>query len=62
MFKDFQVKRIRKDGSSACKSIKKETVAQVFSCGFANFKNTFLYGTPLVAVSDNAIFTTESLK
>ena len=34
MFKDFQVKRISKDDSSASKFIKKETLAQVFSCGF----------------------------
>ena len=33
-------------------NIKKETLAQVFSCEFCeSFKNTFLYGTPPVAVS-----------
>ena len=32
--------------------LKKETLAQVFSCKFFEiFKNTFLYRTPLVAVS-----------
>ena len=54
MFKDFQVKTISKDVSGACKFIKKEN--------FANFKNTFLYRTPLVAASGNTIFTTASMK
>ena len=32
---------------------KKETLAQVFSCAFCEIsKNTFFYGTPLVAASD----------
>ena len=32
--------------------IKKETPTQVFSCEFCEiFKNSFSYGTPLVAVS-----------
>ena len=32
---------------------KKETLAQVFSCVFCEIsKNTFFYGTPLVAASD----------
>ena len=32
--------------------LKKETLAQVFSCGFCEIsKNTFLYRTPLVAAS-----------
>ena len=42
MFKDFEVKRISKDDSSTCKFIKKETLAQVFSCGLCDiFKNTY---------------------
>ena len=33
--------------------IKKETLAQVFSCEFCEiFKNAFFHRTPLVAVSD----------
>ena len=36
----------------ACNSIKIETLAQVFSCGFSEIsKNTFSYRTPPVAVS-----------
>ena len=36
----------------ACNSIKKETLAQVFSCEFCEiYKNTFYYRTPLVAAS-----------
>ena len=36
----------------ACNFIKKETLAQVFSCEFCEiYKNTFYYRTPLVAVS-----------
>ena len=35
-------------------SIKKETLAQVFSCEFCEIsKNTFSYRTPLVAASVN---------
>ena len=34
MIKDFQVKMISKGVSGACKFIKKETLAQVFSCEF----------------------------
>ena len=42
MFKDFQVKTISKGVSGACKFIKKEALAQVFSCEFCElFKNTF---------------------
>ena len=33
--------------------IKKETLAQVFSCEF--YKNTFLHSAPLVAASDQAL-------
>ena len=36
----------------ACNFIKKETLAQVFSCEFCEiYKNTFYYRTPLVAAS-----------
>ena len=36
----------------ACNFIKKETLAQVFSCEFCGiFKNTFFYVTPLVTAS-----------
>ena len=62
MFKDFQVKMI-KDISGACNFIEKETLAKMFSSEFCNlFKSTFLYRTPLVAASDNTIFTTEPMK
>ena len=37
----------------ACNFIKKETLAQVFSCEFCEItKNTFSYKTALVATSD----------
>ena len=37
---------------AACNFIKKETLAQVFSCEFSEIsKNTFFYRTPLVAAS-----------
>ena len=36
----------------ACNFIKKQTLAQVFSCEFCKIsKNTFFHGTPLVAIS-----------
>ena len=36
----------------ACSFMKKETLAQVFSCEFCEiYKNTFCYRTPLVAAS-----------
>ena len=39
--------------SQACNFIKKETLAQVFSCEFCEIsKNTFLYRTPLVSASE----------
>ena len=42
----------------ACNFIKKETLAQVFSCEFCEIsKNTFFYRIPLVAASGPAIFT-----
>ena len=38
--------------SEACNFIKKETLAQVFSCEFCDIsKNTFFYRTPLVTAS-----------
>ena len=41
--------------TSACKFIKKETLAQVPSCEFCEIsKNTFFYRTPLVAASDQS--------
>ena len=41
---------------AACNFIKKETLAQVFSCEFCEIsKNTFFYRTPLVAASENKI-------
>ena len=62
MSKNFQVKRITKDDSGACKLLKKRLCHRCFPVDFANFKNTFLYRTPPVVVSDNTIFTTESIK
>ena len=62
MFKDFQVKIRSKDVSGACKFIEKEILAFYFPVNFLNCKNTFLYRTRPVAASDNAIFTTESMK
>ena len=39
-------------GLSSATSLKKETLAQVFSCEFCEiFKNSFFYRTPLVAAS-----------
>ena len=39
-------------GIQACNFIKKETLAQVFSCEFCEIsKNTYLYRRPLVAAS-----------
>ena len=38
--------------SEACNFIKKETLAQVFSCEFCEiYQNTFYYRTPLLAAS-----------
>ena len=40
----------------ACNFIKKETLAQVFSCEFCEIsKNTFLQKTPLVAASGRSL-------
>ena len=40
----------------ACNFIKKETLAQVFSCEFCEIsKNTFSYRTPLVTASANSL-------
>ena len=39
-----------------CNFIKKETLAQVFSCEFCEIsKNTFFYRTPLEAASENLL-------
>ena len=47
----------------ACNFIKKETLAQVFSCKFCEiYKNTFLHRTPLVAASLIIIISQISLK
>ena len=46
-----------KKAPQACNFIKKETLAQVFSCEFCEIsKNTFFYRTPLVAASDIASY------
>ena len=48
----FQSLVFNKVADLACNFIKKETLAQVFSCEFCEiFKNTFSYRTPLVAAS-----------
>ena len=62
MFKDFQVKTISKDVAAPANLLKKRLWHLYFPVNFANFKNTFLYRTPPVAVSDNTIFTTEPMK
>ena len=47
----------------ACNFIKKETLAQVFSCGFCEIsKNTFLHSIPLVAASEELILPFGHLK
>ena len=47
--------------AQACNFIKKETLAQVFSCQFCeNFKNTFFCRTPPVAASE--ILTTHKME
>ena len=39
--------------SEVCNFIKKDTLAQVFSCEFCEiFKNNLFYGTPLMAASE----------
>ena len=44
-----------KVAGQACNFIKKETLAQVFSCEFCEIsKNTFFYRTPLVAASESS--------
>ena len=48
------VRRCSVKKAQACNFIKKETLAQVFSCKFREIsKNTFYYRTPLVAASGN---------
>ena len=43
--------------ASACNFIKKETLAQVFSCEFSEIsKNTFSYRTPPVAAPTSTLF------
>ena len=43
---------LTKKRSQACNFIRKETLAQVFSCEFYEIsRNTFVYRTPLVAAS-----------
>ena len=45
-----------KVAGSACNFMKKETLAQVFSCEFSEIsKNTFFYRTTLVAASVNNV-------
>ena len=44
--------RLEGNTGAACNFIKKETLAQVFSCEFCEIsKNTFFYRTPLVVAS-----------
>ena len=38
--------------AEACNFITKETLAQVFSCGFYEIRNSFFYKAPLVAASE----------
>ena len=52
MFKDFQVKTISKDVAPA-HLLKKRLWHLYIPVNFANFKNTVLYRTPLVATFDN---------
>ena len=42
MFKDFQVKMINKDVSSACKFIQKEILAMCFPVNFFTLRTPFL--------------------
>ena len=45
---------LKENFTQDCNFIKKETLAQVFSCEFCKIsKNTFYYKTPLVAASDS---------
>ena len=48
---DFQVKTISKDVASA-NLLKKRLWHLYFPVNFLNFKNSFLYGTPLVTASE----------
>ena len=56
MLRDLKMKyfqRISCCWSHACNFIKKEILAQVFSCGFCEIsKNTFFYRIPPVAASE----------
>ena len=55
-FTKFTGKHLNKVAGMACNFIKKETLAQVFSCEFCEIsKNTFFYGTSLVAASNTPL-------
>ena len=60
MFKNIQTTRKSVDWflyDKACNFIKKETLAQVFSCEFCEIsKNSFSYRTPLVAASEKFLY------
>ena len=50
----WMVRSSRPKSPEACNFIKKETLAQVFSCEFFEIsKNTFFYRTPPVSTSDD---------
>ena len=59
MFKNIQTTRKSMDWflyDKACNFIKKETLAQVFSCEFCEIsKNSFSYRTPTVAASEVSV-------
>ena len=49
---NFSLNKVAGLRPEACKFIKKETLAQVFSCEFCEiYKNTFYYTTALMAAS-----------
>ena len=48
----LEISQNSQENTEACNFIKKETLAQVFSCEFCEIsKNTFFHRTPLVAAS-----------
>ena len=52
-----------KEGNEVCNSIKKEALAQVFSCEFCEIpKNTFFYRTPLVVAPETRPLSAEWYK
>ena len=52
-----RVSFFNKVAGKVCNFIKKESLAQVFSCEFCEIsKNTFFYRTPLVAASGGSTF------